>query len=402
MADVIFPPQNQIGPYAPRVVSLPDLAIASPNAEAVQAQLAPVAGCNFVYNLIDEMVSRVTTGTGTVTQASSAAVVASSAAINSSAVLFTRLSLCTAPNVGGVARFSCYFPTAGTAGNTRVAGIGTSANGYFFGYNGTSFGIAKRSAGTDTWVPQSSWNVDTATWLDPSKGNLYCIEFQGAWGAVQFSIMDPVTALWVVVHREDFLNLQTSLPLTNYTLPLRFSSTNDGTCAVNCQLVVASGMAFSPNFSSYDHNPMSVSRSLAASASAAAGTQTVVLLLENQTTLNGITNAVSLDFGLFSCGADGTQPAVFRITRSPTLGGAAPVYSNVLVNQSPVRYSSTAGITFTGGTTVFQTYLNKTDRVTFDLNQVALILTPGESVVFSVFSSNATVGTVSTQWLEGF
>lgn len=401
MADVIFPPLTQVGPYAQRVVALPDLATAAPTGEAAVVQLAPMAGCNFNYNLIDEMVKTIVTGVGTVSQANSLATVASGAAINSTAAMFTRLFLRAVPTSGGIVQLSAYFPTAGTAGNTRVAGLGTSTAGYFFGFNGTSFGICFRSGGVDNWVAQTAWNTDTATWLDPTKGNLYAIDLQGVWGEVQFSVMDPATGLWVVVHRVNSLNAVTTLGVNN-TLPVRFSSNNDGTCSTSCLIVVASAMAFSPNITSYDHNPMSISRNLSVSSAVTGGVSTTLLLLENQTTLNSVTNLVPLDFGALSLGADGTQPASFRITRSPTLGGTAPVYSNVLVNQSPVRYSSTAGITFTGGTTVFSTFLNKTDRVTLDLNEWALILTPGESLVFSVFSSGNTTATVSTQWLEGF
>ena len=50
------------------------------------------------------------------------------------------------PGQGGCARFTCSF-NAGVASSTQLAGVGNSFNGFFFGYNGTQFGILRRYGG---------------------------------------------------------------------------------------------------------------------------------------------------------------------------------------------------------------------------------------------------------------
>lgn len=80
--------------------------------------------------------------------------------------------------------------------DTQLMGVGDDLDGFFFGYNGSSFGILRRQNGTDNWIPQSAWNNDTfdgngrsGVALNATQGNVYSIQYQwlGTWsfGPVQ-------------------------------------------------------------------------------------------------------------------------------------------------------------------------------------------------------------------------
>jgi hypothetical protein len=66
------------------------------------------------------------------------------------------------PGQGITARFTAAF-TTGVANSTQIVGVGNATNGYFFGYNGTAFGICHRNGGADTWIAQANFNGDNQT-----------------------------------------------------------------------------------------------------------------------------------------------------------------------------------------------------------------------------------------------
>ena len=58
-----------------------------------------------------------------------------------------------------VARFTAIFATA-TSNTNQYVGIGDDNDGYFIGYQGTSFGIMRRTNGAETFTAQASFNID--------------------------------------------------------------------------------------------------------------------------------------------------------------------------------------------------------------------------------------------------
>jgi len=102
---------------------------------------------DFVYGINTKAVRVRENKIGSVTSANSLAVVSSGAQTNSSGVLISREYCRYQPGHGCRFRFTGLFST-GISGSTQVIGCGDSANGFFFGYNGTSFGILHRKNGS--------------------------------------------------------------------------------------------------------------------------------------------------------------------------------------------------------------------------------------------------------------
>jgi len=74
------------------------------------------------------------------------ATVATAASANCYAALSTKRRIRYIMALGGRAIFAAAWDV-GVVGNTRLAGVGDAAEGYFFGYDGTSFGILHRYGG---------------------------------------------------------------------------------------------------------------------------------------------------------------------------------------------------------------------------------------------------------------
>ena len=115
--------------------------------EALVSQVTPLVNLIFRYNLNQDRVDYFDNKSGSVTQANSMAVIATGAATNSSGEIRSKDQLRYVPGLGASARFTAVF-TTGVAGSSQGAGIGNSANGFYFGYDGATFGILHRKNGS--------------------------------------------------------------------------------------------------------------------------------------------------------------------------------------------------------------------------------------------------------------
>lgn len=124
--------------------------------------------------------------------------------------------------------------TAGVANSYQRIGLYDSNNGFFIGYEGTSFGVTLRTGTADTTTARASWNGDP---LDGSSGskftrggtpeainlthsNLYRIRF--AWlgsASVFFEVFSPDGG-WITFHTIRVPNLQLNPSIQNPELPI--------------------------------------------------------------------------------------------------------------------------------------------------------------------------------------
>ncbi|WP_082927520.1 hypothetical protein [Paenibacillus oryzisoli] len=129
-------------------------------------------------------------------------------------------------------------PVAPTGNQFARWGLYDTQNGAFFGNNSSGIFVAVRRGGTDTVIPQASWNVDplngtgqSGATLNLAKGNIFLIVFTWyGYGIIEFRVVLPnptTTAQEVItVHRFSPVG-QTSL--IDPDLPLRAEVNNSGT-----------------------------------------------------------------------------------------------------------------------------------------------------------------------------
>lgn len=115
--------------------------------EALTGQLVDQVLVDFAFGNIAGIVDTKANQSGSVTNANQLGTVSTGAAANSSGQIETVDKVRYVPGHGNRARFTAKF-TTGVANSTQLAGIGDESNGFFFGYNGTSFGILHRKGGS--------------------------------------------------------------------------------------------------------------------------------------------------------------------------------------------------------------------------------------------------------------
>ena len=190
------------------------------------------------YNNIDpDNISGITitkTNGGDAATANGQAVFSTSTNANGEIKVITNTNIDYQPHFEVYVAFTAIF-TTGVANSYQRIGIYDDNNGFFIGYEGTSFGITKRTGGVDTTVAKASFNLDTLTGastskftrggtpeaIDLTKDNLYRIRY-GWLGAapILFEVFSP-DGIWVAFHIVRHPNSSTVPTLTSTALPMR-------------------------------------------------------------------------------------------------------------------------------------------------------------------------------------
>ena len=156
--------------------------------------------------------------------------------------------------------FSAAF-TTGVASTYQRIGLYDTNNGVFIGYEGSSFGVTRRTGASDTTVAKASFNGDTLTGaanskftrlgtpeaIDLTKLNLYRIRFSWYGAAhIMYEVMSP-DGKWVTFHTINYPNTATTPSMRTPELPITcdVSSTPSNSSVVittNCWGAGVSGL----------------------------------------------------------------------------------------------------------------------------------------------------------------
>lgn len=152
---------------------------------------------------------------------------------NSGIKAVTGTSVTYRPHAETFVAFTAIF-TAGIANSYQRIGLYDTNNGFFIGYEGTSFGVTKRSGAVDVTTAQASFSQDTLTGastssytrngtpeaIDLTKDNLFRIRF-GWLGAapIYFEVFSP-DGEWVVFHKIKHPNTAAVPTIQNPNLPI--------------------------------------------------------------------------------------------------------------------------------------------------------------------------------------
>jgi hypothetical protein len=363
---------------------------------------------DFVYNVNADMINTTVTGSGTVTQASAMAVLQTTATTNSSAKIETKRFLKYRPGQGCHVRGTALF-TTGVAGSVQLFGAGDSVDGLFFGFDGTSFGVLTRNNSVDTWVPQTSWNGDrmdglggatnpTGQTLDPTKGNVYQINFQWlGFGYIEFAIEEAATGRFVPVHAIQYANANTVPSLLNPSFPILWSAANT-TNNTNITVKGASCVGEIEGKIVY----LGPTNAVGNSKTGVTTVFTNILTIRNKATYQSVTNRTPINLLKYTVAVDGNKPAEFQLLLNTTLGGT-PAYTDISTNTSVVDYD-TAGTTITGGQVIdFGVLAAAGSASEAGISTTDIIVAPGDTLTFAVRATSTTTdATVAIRWVEDF
>ena len=201
------------------------------------------------------LITVTTTGSATATQGTGTGIFATGTTTASDVLGVTATSVTYSPHYEIYTAFTAEF-TTGVASTYQRIGLYNTTDGFSFGYNGTTFGLWSRFNTADTFVAQTSWNIDKLSGATGSKFtsagspqaltttniNIYRIRF--GWlgiAPVIFEVMSP-DGNWVIVHVLTYPNSQTTVHLTTPNLPMTVDVNNQGTTSgltVTCGCWVA-------------------------------------------------------------------------------------------------------------------------------------------------------------------
>lgn len=382
--------------------------------------LTPVIQGDFVYGLNTQVwQTPVTSGTGaTVDTNASRLRIQSGTANNGYAYVLSRRAVRYRAGQGTVARFTPLF-TTGVADSTQLWGMGTVASnapldGYFFGYNGATFGICHYNNGSPTWVAQADWNGDkvngdagTAFTLNPTYGTPAMIKYPYlGYGDIEFFLQNPATGRWVLAHVIRYANTTATIQLTNPSMHFMGYVKNSGNVA-NLTLYCGSVGVFISGQRSF----ISCSRWAADSNKASITTETALLAIRAATTYNGVTNRAQIRFNSISfasAAATSNSYCILRAYLNPTVGGT-PAWATISGTSADSGVTITSGQsvasidkagTLSGGTYLFNLSIASGSNVVLDLTPFHNFLAPGEIMGFTgTASSNSQLG-VSVNWTE--
>jgi hypothetical protein len=314
---------------------------------------------------------------------------------------------------GVTARFTAAFATS-AASNTQIVGMGDSSNGYFFGFNGTTFGILHRNGGSDTWIAQSSWNGDKADGtgasafnMNKTYGNVFMIKYPYlGYGDILFFVEDSVTARFILVHNIRYANTTASTQLSNPNLSFYARSLNAGS-TTNCTIYVGSVGTFLSGERTFVTNPKWATDNNKTGVTA----ETVILSVKNATTYNGIANKSLVRLNSISVGADATagKVGVIRLRIGATVGGS-PSFAAIngttadggvtITSGNSIASVDVAGTTASGGTLVFNLALATPGNMIIDLVPYDLYIAPAEILTVSAFGTGSSTFAVALNWSE--
>ena len=305
------------------------------------------------------------------------------------------------PGLGSLVRFTTLYETGGVANSTQIAGVGDDNDGFFFGYNGNSFGILVRKGGVDTWTAQSAWSMDTMIGgagpsqmsLDTSKLNIYSIEYQwlGA-GQITFKIEDSTSGKIVPVHVIKYAN--------QYTEP----STNNSTFGLYMLIEKTAGttniVMKSASMAGFVEGKFIVNGPINSFSNDITTSNGTILNIYNKTSYGGTTNRVTAFLTTFSVANDISRLATFTIYLNATLSGTETLVDvngdNSIMQSDIVRtYDS-------GGKVLFSSTVAKDSGQTFMFPENKFFIKPGD--ILTIVINSTTSGDVgcSISWQEDF
>lgn len=492
--------------YSERAQAWTELQVGDPQTtafgEASVSEPTPKVQVQFPYNINSRQVISRGNQSGSVTQAAGHMVLQTGAAANSSGTGFSRQVVPYRPGQGGLARFTALY-TTGVANSSQYAGIGDAGDGYFFGYDGATFGIMRRSGGvpeirtltvttadstgedititlnsdaatdvtvagggditttandiaahdysdvgpgwdavakgatviftsweysagqtgtyslssatsavgtfaqtvggaapTETTVAQAAWDDDPADGtktlpvLDPTKGNVYQIQYQWlGYGQITFSVENPATGELVHVHHIAYANANTTSSVANPTLPIWFRALNTSN-TTNLTLKTGSFAGMVEG----EHDPEITGLPFAAEGTNAAIATTdipIVTVMVNSVYQSKV-NRTEIHLNLVKVAADATRSLTFTITKNAVLTGAS--FTDVDANTSVVS-EDTSATALSGGELVGKTVVAKTGNDTLIVPDMLL---PGETLTVSAVAGGGTGhdGLATINWLE--
>lgn len=251
-------------------------------------------------------------------------------------------------------------------------------------------------AAVEFFTPRSAWNGTVPTGFDPTRGNVYGIQFQYlGYGDAFLYIEDGTTGRLVLAHTVANANTLTGgTVLRNPNLYLLWESRNVGGVS-SVQVAGASGGTFIEGVL----GPTGTQFATTGSKTAGAGVETPILTLRAGLVFLGRASMGQIQVDRISVATDGTKSVRIRAYKGSTLTAARFQAVNAAVS---VAESDTAATVFAAapGVEVFAFTVGKVANASENLLGLGIFLQAGEYLTITATSVNASDVDVALAWIE--
>lgn len=346
--------------------------------EVATAEFRPQTGWSFAYNLNEQIISETVLNGGSVSHDNVYAKMETGTDPNGVAFIRSNRPVVYTPGRGARVVFTALFSSP-VANSRQTQGVINASDGWAFGYEGETFGIIRRRATVDDFIPQSEWNIDKRPDLDPTKGNVYSIDFQWLGFGAQYFAIENDKGILSLVHIIIYANLFDHVSVENASLPLAAGVANFGNTS-NIILRTPSavggiyGKPFEPAFEAliaYDMRDPAI----------AAG-ETYLFGLQNPDQWLGKDNRLYVLPKLFVAASEGNKPVTFRVYSNPTI--LNPSWVDVSPNVSPLQYDESGTFVANGEAQVFTLPVGKSDSKEIDLSIIDAEINPRQIFAITV------------------
>jgi hypothetical protein len=358
----------------------------------------------FEYNNSTEDVLETVSGTGVAANADAMASVSSGAGVGTATI--TSVRYVTYRPGHEVYTFFTTLYDAPEANTYQRHGLFNGNDGFFFGYEGLTFGVSIRKDGSDEQTAQANWNVDVCDGTGGSGFNLNhasLLQYKITYGwlgsaPISFWIYGGAEFDWILVHVIDQTNTSTSPSISEPSQGVKIESgrtTGTGSAIV----MKTSSWAAGTIEGVHTHAGHRVFAGEALVVLTAA-TETLIAAFRNKSTFQGRSNKVAIEATYMGAATDGNKSVLIRFYRNATVTGGT--WNDVDANNSVTEVNTTA--TFAGGKYEMTVPLSKIDSVSLPLGggHIHLELLPGETMTVAGFSASANTVDLSFRWEEYF
>ncbi len=370
--------------------------------EQITATKLTTVMVNAVYGInIAKILTTVANG-GTVTNGDSMLTVTSSTATDGAALVESEHAVRYRAGEEFYAYFTALF-TTGVTGSQQFCGCISSTDGFAVGYDDTDFMICYRNGGSNTIIPQSSFNLDkmdgtgaSGYTIDPTKLNLYRITF--GWLGSANIVFQHFTAAqnWIPFHEIQVAGTLITPHIVVPYLPMALEviKTSGAT-----SIIAKSG---SWNAGVMGQPTTGISDKLHAEGTSivtlTGGVETPIITIRSLATLNSIVNRIEVILLHWSVVSEGTKPTIYKIYKNATIDSGD--FTNHETNVSVIEFSVNS--TITGGDLELGTATSKTGSNDLDVEHLRLDLHKGDNYTITAESANASDVCTTITWREEF
>lgn len=383
-------------------------------------ELTPVIQSDFVYGLNNQVWNAgVVNGAGATVDVNGGRLRLQSGTANGGyAYITSRKIIKYRAGQGSVVRLTPIF-TTGVANNIQIWGAGEVSanqplNGYFFGFNGTVFGIFHyNNSAVPTFIPQSTWFHDKVDGTGASGfnwnvtvGTPVMIKYPYlGYGNIKFYVQNSDTSGWIHVHTIKYANTTASTQLGNPSLQVMGYTANTAAVANRTMFSgsVAAFISGQRSLASFPHYATSNRKT-------GVSTLTNILTLRTASTYNGVANRGLISFKTISMAWEGVNDtALLTMYLNATLGGV-PSYTPIngstadngvtITSGNSMASVDVAGTTITGGIQVWNCVFSRNSQMIVDLSELDLFIEPNSTITFGVTGVASAEARVAVNWVE--